>query len=300
MKRQASDRADAASLRELLVAAKYPLLAPEPRSTPLSFRGSEARIPFELTIRPQHAGIDVASLNDGALLLFVIGELSNRLNTGQDLSSELVVAPNTILRTLGRPSGGSQYESLVAAARRLANTLVSTNLVAGAERHPHTFCLLEAVILTPESTRAPWRLRVPEWILEQVRRRRFLKVAPAALRLHGLERRLYSWAHAHAGGRGYDTYPVSFAEARSKAGSTDLPRRFAYSMRRALKRIAAEDRIPGFTLVEEDFRGAPGLVIRRGSTAGDGARVGKEENFSGQDQDVETIDLGEVVPAIDH
>ena len=178
-------------LRASATMLRYPFLALGPRREPIHFQGHQGKRPIYLTVSAIEPGLGLATLADGDLLIYALTQLTHRLNRGEALNAPLSVRPGTILRGLGRPSGGRQHALLAAAAARLANTQVSTNLGGAGQ----LFNLLDATVHPAvDGPDSPWSLKLPAFLIDEVANRRILRFDPAALALRGLERRLYEWA----------------------------------------------------------------------------------------------------------
>lgn len=242
-------------LRASTTLLRFPVLALGPRQEPIHFRGFDGRNPVYLSVSADEPGRGLATLADGDVLIFVATLLTDRLNAGEPLDAPLLVRPGAILRALGRPRGGRQHALITEALARLAGTTVSTN-IGGTGR---LFTLLDtAVPPTAERPHAAWTL-ASSFLAAEVAARRIVRIDPAALALHGLERRLYEWARVRAGGPAHSSWTITLERARDRAASQDAPRRF----RHAVKRIVRLDRLPGFTLALQGPDLRPSLVITR-------------------------------------
>ncbi|GEP06152.1 replication initiator protein A [Methylobacterium oxalidis] len=234
---------------------RHPFLALGPRREPILYRGVEARQPFTLTVAVTSATSDLPTLVDGDILIYATTWLVRHLNAGEPLPEVLEVAPTTLLGALGRRLGGTQLVQLDAALSRLTDCSVATNLSPAAGP---IFSLIERVE-RPSGPRGPYRLYLPAFLLAEVRAQRFRDFAPAALRLHGLERRVFGWGCAYASGKAYDSWTLTRDDAHRRAASEDKPRRF----KAALGRIAAADRMPGFRLTADGVGRDTRFVLTR-------------------------------------
>lgn len=242
-------------LRAPLPFLRYPILALGPRSEPIHYRGFERGQPFFLSVAPTSPDHGLPTLADGDILIVLTTLLTRHLNAGESLPAVLDVAPATILRALGRPPGGTQHAQIDAALARLVHASINTDLCSAAG---NLFSLIDRVERLPGRRRL-YRLHLSEFLLQQVRTRHILAFDPAALRLRGLERRLYGWARAYAGGVQYESWSLDLWQARDRAASQDNLRRF----RAALTGIAAANRLPGFRVTLQVASKRTKLVLSR-------------------------------------
>lgn len=256
-------------LRVPLFLLRYPFVALARRTAPIQYKGMEGGRAFFLNVgaNPPASGLPLHT--DADILIAATTLLKDALDGGKPLPNPIRTTPLELLRMLGRPVGGSQRAQLEAALTRLTNTSVNTDLwPAGGT----LFSLIERVE-RPDGPSGSYELYLPEFLLEEVRRARILSFAPAALRLHGLERCLYGWARAYAGGKAYDTWRIELRDAHDRAcappGYGD-PRRSGAALRQfkaALQQIALADRLPGFRLALEPRGKRLDLVLKRTTPA---------------------------------
>jgi plasmid replication initiation protein len=252
-------------LRAPLFLLRYPFVALNRRAAPIHFEGTAGGRAFFLTVATTSSTVGLPLHTDADILVAATTLLKDVLDDGQPLPNPITITPLTLLRMLGRPTGGSQRTQLEAALTRLTNTSINTDLWPAAGT---LFSLIERVE-RPDGPRGPYELYLPELLLEEVRRERILSFAPAALRLHGLERCLYGWARAYAGGKAYDTWRIELRAAHKRACAPPedtAPRRLGASLRQfksTLQQIAAADRLPGFQLTLEPRGKRLDLVLTR-------------------------------------
>jgi plasmid replication initiation protein len=245
------------SLRELVFFAKWPVFALCPRAEKIDYLGWENKTAFRLFVLADNIEIGLATLKDSDVLIFAISELVRRFNNGLPLDQALQFQPTQLLRLIGRGAGGRQIKLLEDALQRLRSTTVRLMRQSKSKEtySSDSFNLLEDFYRPPTRSSDQWSIQLPAFIKKEIELRRFLKIPPAALQLSGLERRLYSWARAHAGGRGYETWEISLRDARTKAASIDRLSKFSA----AINRVAGKNRLPGFNL--EIKNTGPGEVL---------------------------------------
>jgi len=247
---------------------RSPFVALARRTAPLHFNTTGGRT-FYLTVSttPTAGGLPIHT--DADILIVATTLLVRALNAGEPLPNPITLTPLQLLRALGRPVGGAQRAQVDAALMRLTNASVSTDLwPAGGT----LFSLIERVE-RPDGPRGPYELHLPEFLLEEVRHQRIRPFAPAALRLHGLERCLYGWACAYAGGKAYDSWRIELRSAHERACAPPPyadPRRRGAALRQfkaALRQIAQADRLPGFRMkLVTEVKGTS-LLLTRSSDA---------------------------------
>lgn len=253
------------SLRAPLFLLRYPFVALARRAAPIHFESSEGGRAFYLTVGATSPASGLPIQTDADVVIAATTLLKDALDDYQPLPNPITLTPLALLRMLGRPTGGSQRAQLEAALTRLTNTSVNTDLWPSAGT---LFSLIERVE-RPDGPHGPYELYLPEFLLEEVRRARILSFAPAALRLHGLERCLYGWARAYAGGKAYDSWAIELRDAHQRACAPPPyadPRRRSAALRQfkaTLQQIVAADRLPGFRLALEPRGKRLDLVLTR-------------------------------------
>ncbi|CAO4167185.1 replication initiator protein A [Methylorubrum extorquens] len=269
-------------LRAPLFLLRYPFVALGRRTTPILFMGTEGGRAFFLTVGTTSPASSLPLHTDADILIAATTLLKDVLDDGQPLPNPITIMPLTLLRMLARPTGGSQRAQLEAALTRLTNTSVNTDIwpVGGT-----LFSLIERVE-RPDGPHGPYELYLPEFLLEEVRRARIFSFAPAALRLHGLERCLYGWARVYAGGKAFDSWRIELRDAHNRACAPPPyadPRRRGAALRQfkaALLQIAAADRLPEFRLTLEPRGKRLDLVLtRKTSVAGTSADMSPAPGF---------------------
>lgn len=256
-------------LRAPLFLLRYPFVALNRRAAPIHYKGMEDGRAFFLNVGTTSPASGLSLHPDADILIVAATLLKDALDDGKPLPNSIRITPLKLLRMLGRPIGGSQRAQLKAALTRLTNTSVNTDLWPAGGK---LFSLIER-FERPDGPSGPYELYLPEFLLEEVRRARILSFAPAALRLHGLERCLYGWARAYAGGKAYDTWRIELRDAHDRACAPredTAPQRRGAALRQfkaALQQIAAADRLPGFRLALEPRGERLDLVLRRTTPA---------------------------------
>ncbi|GJD97699.1 replication initiator protein A [Methylobacterium iners] len=234
-------------LHTLKVFERYPFFALGGRTTPIHYKGRDHGRAFYLNVAGS-AGHGLPTLTDTSVLIFATTLLARPLNAGKPLPDVIDLVPVDFLRALGRPLGGGQYAQLDAAIQRLHHATILTDLFPNAGAGTTLLDRIEP----PAGRREAYRLYLPQFLLDQVAAKQILAFDPAALSLHGLERRLFGWARAQVGVEGGKPRLISLREVHERAGVELADRERLKTSLRQLKakllRIAAADRIPGVRL----------------------------------------------------
>ena len=240
-------------LRALVLFMREPVFALGPgRTEDFHFIGRRNGQPVRVSVSSDDAAAGShATVDDADALIPLISELTALRNEGRKLPRTLVLRPAVALHTLGRPGGGRQRRLLDDAFVRLAaTTIILTDAAAGTQ----AFRPIEACERLPGGAR---RLTLPPELIAEVEAGRVLKLDPAALRLKGLERRLYSLARAHTGRNG--TWQVDLGLLARLCPWRGTWRKF----RSRLVGLAATQVLPGFLFAVVDRDGRPTLSVTR-------------------------------------
>jgi len=252
VRRLDSDR----DLRALVLFLREPVFAMAPgRTEDFHFIGRRNGQPVRVTVSSDDSGGgSQATVVDADALIPVISELTALRNEGRPLPRTLVLRPAVALHALGRSGGGRQRRLLDDAFVRLAATTIIHTDATGTR----LFRPIEVYEQLPGGAR---RLTLPAELVAEVEAGHVLKLDPDALRLKGLERRLYSLARAHTGRDG--TWRVGFDLLVRLCPWRGTWRKF----RSRLAAVAAAQGLPGFVLTVADLNGCPALSVTRAPTA---------------------------------
>ena len=243
--------------REVTRLAKYPFFASGFRTRPIEYSAREGAKPFHIRIWSER-GLPLATVHDADIMAALTSIVTAKVNSGKSLDQPLEFRPAHLLQILGRDCGGRQHKLLAAALERLHATAVLTSLVTDVSANI-AFNLLERNEQPTTRHGGVWTVSLAAWITTQIASAQIIKIAPEALLLRGIERRLYSIARAHAGGQGFEKYRLDLRHAHAKLASIDAPRKF----RHRIRVIAARNRLPGFDLAVQREGAAEFLVFSR-------------------------------------
>jgi plasmid replication initiation protein len=194
-------------LRDNRDAMEFPFLSLQKgRTRGIEYRGNGVAIEVQAPVK-----YGLASIWDWDLIIFAASHLNEAIEAGLQPSPRIRFVPYDCLRQIGRSTGGKDYKELAKSIRRLAATLIITNIRGqdqpeeGAEEGFHWLCGFRipkkyaSVHLTPDSPDGepdparPWEIELPPWLYNSImRRREVLAVHPDYFQLTGgLERWVY-------------------------------------------------------------------------------------------------------------
>lgn len=246
----------ACDLREPVLFMRLPVAALSPgRTDDFLFETRAGGQVRRLTVSSATSAVSGhATVTDLDALIPLLGELTARQNEGQPLARRLPVRPSSVLRVLGRPRGGRQLHLLADAFVRLSNT----QLLIEDELGLRIFSPVECLERPPAGGSGPWHVTLASELLNEVAAGRVLKIDPAALRLTGLARRLYSLCRAWAGGRD-GLWRVDLGLLARLCAWQGTWRRF----RRRIGELVAAQALPSFVLTLETRVTRSILVVMR-------------------------------------
>jgi plasmid replication initiation protein len=201
-----------------------------------------------VTIKPGADGM--ATIWDKDVLIYAISQLVEALNRNQPISRTVQLKAYDLLVATNRHTGGTNYDRLADAFRRLKGTVIETDITTNAVRQRRGFGLIdswEIVEKSPSNGRmVAIKLTLSEWLYNAVAAREVLTLNREYFRLDGgVERRLYELARKHCGQQ--TKWAVGMELLHKKSGSVDLLKRF----RAAVKRIVLGDSLPDYRLKYE-------------------------------------------------
>lgn len=198
-------------LRDNRDVMEYPFLSLQKRRTQaIEYRHKNASIEVHSPVK-----FGIATIWDWDLIIFAASHLNDAIEQGHKPSPRIRFAPHDALRQMGRATGGRDYKELAAAIKRLAATLVITNIrfddqpkqggqmgfhwLSGfwipVRYHFDNWLTLDAPDGEPDPSR-PWEVELPPWLYNAILRRSdILAVHPGYFELTGgIERWLYRLA----------------------------------------------------------------------------------------------------------
>jgi plasmid replication initiation protein len=209
-----------------------------------------------------HAEYGIATIWDYDVILWAVSQLNEAVEHGIEPRPTIRFMPHELLRSIGRATGGLQYQQLQAALTRLRGTTIHTNVRGSGRKKVAVFGWLEDwtdVIDEATGLSRGMSLTVPRWIFDGVvRERAVLSIPPAYFDLTGgIERWLFRLGRKMVGHQA-DGWRFSVSHLWERSGSSRQLKLFKHD----LKKVVEADRLPGYRLIwEEEGRAEPDLWI---------------------------------------
>ena len=221
------------------------------RSKPIEYVTGDTSVKISA---PAHLGI--ATVWDADILIWAASQINEAREHGGDHSRRLKFQPYDLLRAIHRGTSGRDYDQLRKALKRLAATVVETNIRIPDGGRAAVFHWLERIEeLTSEDGQPKGiEITLPTWLYEGIVQGRVLSIAPGYFRItSGLSRWLYRVVRKHAG-RQQGGWNCTFRTLHEKSGSTQRLTDFIRDMRK----IIEADALPEYHL--EVYQGERGDV----------------------------------------
>jgi plasmid replication initiation protein len=239
-------------------------LAKRKRLKPIEYISPDGTVYVKVFATPQFG---MATIWDADILIWASSTLNNMRNQGcNDLPRTLNFQAYDLLKTIGRDTGGRDYQLLRDALGRLQATTIRTNIRPKGRKKERQFSWIESWSdLTDERTGKSlgMTLTVSDWFYEGILMDGgLLAIDPLYFGISGgRERWLYRVARKHAGAAGPDGFAITLPTLFEKSGAEGTYRRFKFEMLALVER----NDIPGFQLQLEVGRGEPAIrMIRNG------------------------------------
>lgn len=246
-------------------------LSKRKRVQPIEYTSPDGTVWVEVNAVAKYG---MATIWDADVLIWAASVVTEMQARGvNDIPRTLAFHPHDLLKTIGRETGGVNYDRLREAMTRLQSTTIRTNIRARGKRKVRQFSWLESWSeLVDEATGLSrgMTLTLADWLYEGILMDGgVLAVDPAYFQITGgRERWLYRVARKHAGGNGGLGFTITLPTLFEKSGAEGTYRRFKFE----LKRIAEADELPEFHLdwLEETQGKEPSLfMVRRSDLAPD-------------------------------
>ena len=202
------------------------------------------------TVRVFVTGSDygIATIWDADILIYLSSVVTAMKNSGRnEIPRAIDVTVYDLLRSIGRPTGGSAYKRLESTLDRLVSTVIKTNVRTEGSRET-TFSWLDSWSKTvdKEDRVIGLRLEMSNWFYQSLMPansvltidRRYFELTG------GLERWMYRVARKHAGGHGKRGFSMRFKTLYEKAGVQDRYTKF----KTRLLAIIEANALPGIDL----------------------------------------------------
>lgn len=242
-------------------------LAKRKRLKPIEYTSPDGTIYVKVFATPEFG---MATIWDADILIWASSTLNNMRNAGvNDLPRTLPFQAYDLLRTIGRDTGGRDYQLLRDALGRLQATTIRTNIRPKGHKKERQFSWIESWSdLVDENTGQSlgMSLTVSDWFYEGILMDGgLLSIDPAYFSISGgRERWLYRVARKHAGAAGPDGFAIPLPTLFEKSGAEGTYRRFKFEM----LAIVGRNDLPDLELQLEVGRGEPSIrMIRKSQSA---------------------------------
>jgi plasmid replication initiation protein len=237
-------------------------LAKRKRLKPIEYTSPDGMIYVKVFATPQFG---MATIWDADILIFASSTLNNMRNNGcNDLPRTLHFQAYDLLRTIGRDTGGRDYQLLREALGRLQATTIRTNIRPKGHKKERQFSWIESwsdVVDERTGKSLGMSLTVSDWLYEGILMDGgLLAIDPIYFSISGgRERWLYRVARKHAGAAGPEGFAIPLPTLFEKSGAEGTYRRFKFEMLAIVER----NDIPDFQLQLEVGRGEPSIRMTR-------------------------------------
>ena len=225
----------------------------------------------------------MATIWDADILIWAASVVNNLRKQGKnELPRTLHFLPYDLLKTIGRPTGGHQYQLLREALGRLQATSIVTNIRAQKGKKHRQFSWIESWtdhVDDDAQQSKGMSLTLSEWFYEGVLMDGgLLSIDSVYFTITGgRERWLYRVARKHAGGAGETGFAISLPTLFEKSGAEGTYRRFKFE----IQAIARHNNLPGFDLsLEFTTSKEPSLRMCRRTVDGPERRTTRPRSIS--------------------
>lgn len=215
-------------------------LSKRKRLKPIEYTSPDFSVFVTVSANPRFG---MATIWDSDVLIWAASALHQMKREGvNDLPRTLHFMPYDLLRTIGRATGGREYQLLRDALARLQSTTVVTN-IRGTKRARHRqFSWLDSwddVIEPGDVQSRGMSITLADWCFEGIiQAGGVLSIDPEYFSITGgRERWLYRVARKHAGNQ-EDGFAISMRTLFEKSGAEGTFRRFNFEMRKLVEKNA--------------------------------------------------------------
>lgn len=228
-------------------------LGKKPRHKPIEYKTDN------VSVKIVGSGYGLATIWDADILMWIISQIVERLDKGEQPSPQVHFTPYECLQAIRRGTGGSQYLQVINALQRLHGTIVETTIrkpdqvsltKSEVRRLKAGFHLLEAYGVQYTEDRGKEQVKgitvvLSNWLYKGViNRRNVLTINDDYFLLKGgLERVLYLLARKHTGKQKH--YSASMRELYEKTGSEQPFHTFC----RAVRKCVELNRLPEYFMM---------------------------------------------------
>lgn len=241
-------------LRDNRDVMEYPFLSLQKRRIkPIEFKDMNVSISVAADTR-----FSIATIWDWDLMIFAASHLNEAIEDGHEPKPRIRFVPYDALRQIGRGTGGRDYKELAAAIKRLAATMIITDIRSDDQSNesgqagfhwlagfwiPMKYQFLSWMTVNnpdgePDPSR-PWEIELPPWLYNAIlSRREILAVHSDYFKLTGgLERWLYRLARKAVPDKGEPPlFSFRMDTLHKRSGSSRPLKKFAFDIRKMAER----------------------------------------------------------------
>ena len=192
--------------------------------------------------------LGLATIWDKDILIYCISQIVEGLNRDRnDISRTIRVTAYDLLVSTNRSTGGTDYKRFQASLKRLAGTMLVTNIETNGIRIKESFGLIDKWKIIEKTAdnkqMVAVEITLSEWLYNSTLGTEVLTINRDYFRLRkGLERRLYELARKHCGKQ--SKWKISLRLLMKKTGSKTQLKIF----RCKLKTIVSDNHLPDYKL----------------------------------------------------
>jgi len=204
---------------------------------------------IEVMVVPGYYGH--ATIHDKDIIIFCVSKLMTAKNIGWDICRTVRFKVYEFLKTIGRGTGGKDYEEFKMAMHRLSQTYITTNFKTAGVTAAAGFGIVDSwrIIEKAEDDKRMVEVEVTlaKWLFGSIENNQVLTLSPDYFKLRkSLERRLYEIVRKHCGQQ--KSWKVSLPVLHKKSGSTINLRDF----RKAFKKVFKDNNLPDYHILFDE------------------------------------------------
>lgn len=217
------------------------------RNTPINYTSPDGKIVVNIDPHPKWG---MPTIWDADILIYIASAIQEMRNQRiNDIPREIHIMPHTLLTSIGRTTGGANYQRLRAGLERLQSATIQTNIRASGKKKYAQFNLIQSFTDIVDEKTAMSRgitIHLSEWFYQGIMQDGgVLKINPDYFNItRGWERWLYLVARKHAGGAGEGGVKLKYSTLHAKSGNEGTFRRFKFEMNTIIKR----NQLPDYSL----------------------------------------------------
>ena len=196
-----------------------------------------------IEVFPSHIGL--VTIYDKDILVYAISQVMAKSREGGQISQNVQLSINQLLKFIGRGTSGRDYEHILEAFKRLRGTTIQTNVKSGDTQITKIFGLIESVDIerkegfTGRITSV--EMKLSDWIFNALKSNEVLTLNRDYFKIKKpIDKRIYELGRKHCGQQ--KEFSIGLAALHKKCGSSGNVRLF----KQALKRIVEANELPDY------------------------------------------------------